>query len=128
MRPTRKYSRRKFMQKSSAGTISLALGSSYLISACGTKNKPVWDVVRAVENGLPDAIHNISCQLYTFRMQLAEDVSGTIQKVANTGLKYVETFDFAESLSVAEGTKPLDPFSFAKLLNDLGLSVSSMHA
>lgn len=128
MKQSHKYSRRRFIQKSGTGSLSLALGSSYLLAACGAKDKPASTIVEALETVSSEAIHKISCQLYTFRMQLAADVTGTIQKVAETGLKYVETFDFAESLSVAEGTKPLDPFSFAKLLKDEGLSVSSMHA
>jgi len=128
MKPTNKYSRRKFIQKSGVSGLSLAVGSSYLLSACGTKEKSAEVVADAVETMEPEVIHKISCQLYTFRRELAEDVNGTIEKVAGTGLKHVETFDFAESLSVAEGTKPLDPFSFSKILKDAGLSVSSMHA
>ena len=125
MKPTNKYSRRKFIESSSLGGLSLMAGSTYLLSACGPKEKAAQEVAEVVEK---EAIHKISCQLYTFRTQLAEDVTGTIEKAAATGLKHVETFDFAESLSVAEGTKPLDPFSFSKILTDHGLSVSSMHA
>jgi sugar phosphate isomerase/epimerase len=128
MKPTNKYSRRKFIEKSGASGLSLALGSSYLLSACGTKEKGAEVVADTVDAMESEAIHKISCQLYTFRRELAEDVQGTIEKVAGTGLKHVETFDFTESLSVAEGTKPLDPFSFSKILKDADLSVSSMHA
>ena len=128
MKPTNKYSRRKFVQKAGVSGLSLAVGSSYLLSACGTKEKSAEVAADVTEEIAPEIIHKISCQLYTFRTQLAEDVSGTIEKVAGTGLKHVETFDFADSLSVAEGTKPLDPQEFSKMLKEAGLSVSSMHA
>ena len=82
MKPTNKYSRRKFIQKSGVSGLSLAVGSSYLLSACGTKEKSTEAITDAVEAMEPEAIHKISCQLYTFRTQLAEDVPGTLQKAA----------------------------------------------
>lgn len=90
-------------------------GSSYLLSACGGKEQAVQEVVEEVA---AEALHNISVQLYTFRNQLNEDIAGTLQKVVNTGLKNVETYDFADDMSYTE---------FGGMLKDAGLSVSSMH-
>ena len=48
MTPTNKYSRRKFVQKAGVSSLSLAVGSSYLLSACGTKEKSAEVVAEAV--------------------------------------------------------------------------------
>ena len=105
--------------------MSVLVGSSYLLAGCGTKEKAAQQVADAVDL---EVIHKISCQLYTFRNQLKEDLPGTLQKVADTGLKYVETFDFSDALSAEEGTSKSDPVSLSKMLKDVGLSVSSMHS
>lgn len=125
MKSMNKYSRRKFLESTSISSMSVLLGSSYLLSGCGTKEKAADQIVTSVD---PEVIHKISCQLYTFRNQLNEDIPGTIQKVAETGLKYVETFDFSDALSAEEGTSQSDPESLSKILKDAGLSVSSMHS
>jgi len=125
MKPENKYSRRKFLESTTMSGMSVVVGSSYLLSGCETKEKAAKENAVAVE---PEVIHNISCQLYTFRKQLSEDLPGTLQKVAETGLKHVETFDFSDALSVDEGTAPSNPLSLSKMLKDLGLSVSSMHS
>ncbi len=124
MKSTNKYSRRKFVETTGVSSMSLLLGSSFLLSGCGSKEKTVAEVAIA---GQADPIHTISCQLYTFRTQLSEDLQGTLQKAAATGLKHVETFDFSDSLAAEEGAAPSNPVSFAKRLKDVGLSVSSMH-
>ena len=105
--------------------MSVVLGSSYLLSACGQKEKAAGQVASSIDK---EVIHKISCQLYTFREQMTQDLPGTIQKVAETGLKHVETFDFSDALSANEGTSKSDPGSVSKLLKDAGLSVSSMHS
>ena len=125
MKSINKYSRRKFLETTGISSMSVLLGSSYLLSGCGSKEKAVKQVTVTAE---PEAIHKISCQLYTFRNQLNEDIPGTLQKVADTGLKFVETFDFSDALSVDEGTSPSNPFSLGKMLKEVGLSVSSMHS
>ena len=124
MKLTNKYSRRAFIQSTSISSMSVLLGSSYLLSACSQKEKIMDQVLPSIDN---EVIHKISCQLYTFRNQMKEDLSGTIQKVAQTGLKYVETFDFSDALSEDEGASKSNPESLRKLLNDADLSVSSMH-
>ena len=124
MKLINKYSRRKFIGTASISGISVLLGSSYFLSACSQKEKITDQVIHSIDN---EVIHKISCQLYTFRNQMKEDLPGTIQKIAQTGLKYVETFDFSDALSKDEGTSKSNPKSLSKLLKSAGLSVSSMH-
>ena len=124
MKLINKYSRRKFIGTASISGISVLLGSSYFLSACSQKEKITDQVIPSIDN---EVIHKISCQLYTFRNQMKEDLPETIQKVAQTGLKYVETFDFSDALSKDEGTSKSNPKSLSKLLKSAGLSVSSMH-
>lgn len=66
-----------------------------------------------------DPLHTISVQHYTFRNQLNEDIPGTLQRIADLGYRYVETYDFSEDMDYAE---------VGKMLRDAGLSVSSMHS
>lgn len=125
MKGRKQYSRRKFLETTGISSMSVLLGSSYLLTGCGTKEKAAKQVAATVES---EVIHKISCQLYTFRNQLNRDIPGTLQKVADTGLKFVETFNFSEDLSLQEGTSSSDPPSLSKMLKDVGLSVSSMHS
>ena len=125
MKSRKQYSRRKFLETTGISSISVLLGSSYLLTGCGTKEKAAEQVAATVD---PEVIHKISCQLYTFRNQLSKDLPGTLQKVADTGLKFVETFNFSEELSLQVGTSSSDPSSLSKMLKDVGLSVSSMHS
>ena len=125
MKSRKQYSRRKFLETTGISSMSVLLGSSYLLTGCGTKEKAAEQVAATVD---PEVIHKISCQLYTFRNQLSEDLPGTLQKVADTGLKFVETFNFSEELSLQVGTSSSDPSSLSKMLKDVGLSVSSMHS
>jgi sugar phosphate isomerase/epimerase len=125
MKSTKQYSRRKFLETTGISSMSVLLGSSYLLTGCGTKEKAAEQVAATVD---PEVTHKISCQLYTFRNQLSKDLPGTLQKVADTGLRFVETFNFSEELSLQVGTSSSDPSSLGKMLKDLGLSVSSMHS
>lgn len=125
MKSRKQYSRRKFLETTGISSMSVLLGSSYLLTGCGTKEKAAAHIAATVD---PEVIHKISCQLYTFRNQLSEDLPGTLQKVADTGLKFVETFNFSEELSLQVGTSSSDPTSLSKMLKDVGLSVSSMHS
>ncbi len=124
MKSRNKLSRRKFLETTGITSTSLLLASSSFLSACGSKEEEVGEPSALL---VSEAIHTISCQLYTFRFQLKQDLPGTIQKVAETGLKHVETFDFSDALSDDEGTAPNNPLSLSKMLKDVGLSVSSMH-
>lgn len=103
----------------------MILGSQ-LLAACGTKEKAAAEVADVAEV-LPEAIHKISCQLYTFRKEMGKDLPKSIEKVAGTGLKNVETFEFPPELREMAGYEA-DVKAVAKMLNDNGLGVSSMHA
>ncbi|BBA95908.1 putative sugar phosphate isomerase/epimerase [Actinacidiphila reveromycinica] len=59
----------------------------------------------------------LSIQLYTLRDQIAADRDGTLTRLAGIGYRAVEAFD-----------PTADPTGFRKLLDDLGVSVSSTHA
>ena len=124
MKSGSKYSRRKFIGKAGTGAASLFVGSQ-LLSACGgTKETAAEEVVETVA---PEVIHKISAQLYTFRKHMGEDLAGTIERVAGTGLKNVETFEFPPELREMAGYDA-SPASVAKMLKQNGLGVSSMHA
>ncbi|MFI6921505.1 sugar phosphate isomerase/epimerase family protein [Nonomuraea spiralis] len=59
----------------------------------------------------------ISVQLYTVRDQLAADRDGTLERIAGIGYGAVEPFD-----------PTADPEGFRRVIDDLGLAVSSTHA
>jgi sugar phosphate isomerase/epimerase len=59
----------------------------------------------------------IGVQLYTVRDQLAADRDGTLRRIADIGYRAVEPYD-----------PTVDPEGFRRLLDDLGLTVSSTHA
>ncbi|MDX1586924.1 MAG: sugar phosphate isomerase/epimerase, partial [Balneolaceae bacterium] len=96
--------------------VSALFGSSYLLTACGRGENQSGQMPGAAS--VADPLHTISIQLYTFRNQLNEDIPGTLQRIADMGYKYVETYDFSEDLSYDE---------VGQMLKDAGLSVSSMH-
>lgn len=68
-------SRRKFIKQTGLAAGSLMLGSS-VFEACTS--------VKGVEQ-------NYGVQLYTFREQMAADAYGTLQKIAEIGIKHIET-------------------------------------
>lgn len=59
----------------------------------------------------------LSLQLYTLRNQLADDEPGTLQRARDIGYRYVET-----------GGRGAATADYRKLLDDLGLAVSGIHA
>lgn len=117
MKSENKYSRKKFLQTLGAGSVSAFLGLSYLLTGCSSRENDAAQMGEAVEES--DPLHTISIQLYTVRNELNEDIPGTLQRIADMGYKYVETYDFSEDLSFDE---------VGKMLKDAGLAVSSMHS
>lgn len=112
-----KYSRRKFLRTLGIGGASALLGSSVLLTGCSSGE---GDHSQTGESSAQtEPLHTISVQLYTFRNQLNEDIPGTLQRIADMGYRYVETYDFSEDLSYEE---------LGQMLRDVGLSVSSMHS
>ena len=125
MKSGNKYSRRKFIGTTGLGAMSVLAGAP-LLSSCGAKEKAKEEVVQAA---VKEPIHTISCQMYTFRKEMAEDLGGTIERIAGTGLKNVETFDFSDALADSfMGAGKTRPADVAGMLKANGLSVSSMHA
>ena len=59
----------------------------------------------------------LSVQLYSVREQIAQDRDGVLRQLADLGFRAVEPFQPNE-----------DPVGFRKVADDLGLSVSSVHA
>ena len=59
----------------------------------------------------------IGVQLYTVREQMAADRDGTVRRIAGLGYRSVEPYNPAD-----------DPKGFRALADDLGLTVSSVHA
>jgi sugar phosphate isomerase/epimerase len=59
----------------------------------------------------------LSIQLYTLRDQIAADRDGTLTRLAEIGYRQVEAYD-----------PTADPAGFRKLLDGLGVTVSSTHA
>lgn len=117
MKSDNRYSRKKFLKTLGVGGVSAFLGSSYLLTGCSSGENETAQMGEAAAEA--DPLHTISVQLYTFRNQLNEDIPGTLQRIADMGYKYVETYDFSEELNYEE---------VGQMLRDAGLSVSSMHS
>lgn len=60
----------------------------------------------------------LSLQLYTVRDEIAKDLEGTIQKIADIGFQYVETAFWPEGVTLQQASS---------VLKDAGLRVSSCH-
>lgn len=117
MKSNNKYSRKKFLKTLGVGGASAFLGSSFILSGCGSRENESAQMGEATAEA--DPLHTISVQLYTFRNQLNEDIPGTLQRIADMGYKYVETYDFSEDMDFEE---------VGQMLRNAGLSVSSMHS
>lgn len=117
MKPNDHYSRKKFLKTLGVGGASAFLGSSFLLSGCASRENETAQLGETTAQ--TDPLHTISIQLYTFRNQLNEDIPGTLQRIADMGYKYVETYDFSEDMNYEE---------VGQMLRDAGLSVSSMHS
>ena len=100
------YSRRKFIQESSAVLLGGLVVSQNFTNACSkpVSNKPV---------GL---------QLFTLFNVIDEDVTGSLKKVANIGYKEIES-----AFSKKGGYYGMKSKEFAALLKDMGMSWKSHH-
>jgi sugar phosphate isomerase/epimerase len=61
----------------------------------------------------------LAAQLWTFRYELEKDVAGTLKKIKNLGIDYVEGFDAPYIVS--------DPDKFRSLLDAAGLKMLALH-
>ncbi len=95
-------SRREFLKLSAAGTLGAIVVSQY---GCGKA-----------------ALPGIGLQLYTIRDAMAVDVPGSLQKVADTGYKYLELASYADGKFYG-----YEPVEFKKLVNGLGMEILSSH-
>jgi len=67
----------------------------------------------------PSATARLSIQLYTVRDAIADDLEGTIQKIADIGFKYVETAFWPKGVSLERASAAI---------TKAGLKVSSCHS
>jgi sugar phosphate isomerase/epimerase len=65
----------------------------------------------------------LGLQLYTVRDSLQRDLPGTLERIANLGLKEVESADYEKGLFY--GRKPLE---FKKILRTCGLKMTASHS
>jgi len=95
-------SRREFLKLSAAGTLGAIVVSQY---GCGKVVQP-----------------GIGLQLYTVRDAMAVDVTGSLQKVADAGYKYLELAGYADGKFYG-----YEPAEFKKLVNGMGMDILSSH-
>lgn len=99
--------RRNFL-KSSAAVVIGGLAANQLISSCATK---------------PAAPKKqVGLQLYSLRDAMKDDVTGTLKKVAEMGYTTVETAGYNDGKIYN-----MAPAEFKKIVEDLGMKVTSAH-
>ena len=98
------YNRRKFIQHSGAAALGAMLVSNTSLAEIFKKHHPV---------GL---------QLFTFFNVMDDDVQGTLKKIADVGIKEIES-----AFSKKGGYYGMKPKEFAKTINDLGMKWTSHH-
>src|SRR5690242_15348196 len=96
--------RKDFLKKTGAAALGSMLLSEKLMAAFAEKTYPV---------GL---------QLFTFFMQIDDDVAGTLKKIAGIGYKEIES-----AFSKKGGYYGMKPKEFSKLVSDMGMSWKSHH-
>jgi len=108
--------RREFLKATGA----LAAGSLILPYGCTSRKKPVEaeEVVEEVKT------KNVGLQLYTLRNEIeAEGVVPVLEKVAKLGYKWMEGYGY-ENRQILD----LAPAELKKVLDDLGMTMPSVHA
>jgi len=107
-------SRRDFLRVSATGALGALTFTQY---SCrnASKKAPASVVV-------DPKTFSLGLQLYTIRDAMAEDVPGSLKKVADAGYKYVELADYADGKFYN-----YSPVEFKKLVNDLGMEILSSH-
>jgi len=107
-------SRRDFLRVSATGALG-ALAFTQYSCRNASKKAPASVVV-------DPKTFSLGLQLYTIRDAMAEDVPGSLKKVADAGYKYVELADYADGKFYN-----YSPVEFKKLVNDLGMEILSSH-
>lgn len=98
------YNRRKFIRHSGAAALGAMFVSNTSFADVFKKHQPV---------GL---------QLFTFFNVMDDDVQGTLKKIADVGIKEIES-----AFSKKGGYYGMAPKEFAKTISDLGMSWKSHH-
>ncbi len=108
--------RREFLKATGA----LAAGSLILPYGCTSKKKPADSEEIIVQ---PEK-KNIGLQLYTLRDEIeAEGIVPVLEKVAKLGYTWMEGFKYEDRKILG-----LAPSELKKVLNDLGMTMPSVHA
>ena len=101
--------RRDFLKAAAMGLFGTAILSQYGLSACAApKTAPFKS--------------GIGIQLYTIRDNMAQDVVGTLKRVADIGYQYLELAGYSDGKFY--GYKPAE---FKKIVSDLGMEIISSH-
>lgn len=107
-------SRRKFIRQAGILSSGLILAPGL---ACKSGNSSGKQDTSLVEN------KKIGIQIYTVRDRIAENLEKTMEGVAAIGYKWIEAYGYENRMIL--GKKPVE---FKKLLNNLGMSMPSIHA
>ena len=111
--------RRDFIRISTAGTVGTLVLGTY---ACGSgAKKPAEEAAAVAVKAAADP--GVGLILYTIRDAMAQDVPGSLKKVADMGYSYVEVADYKDGKFYGYA-----PAEFKKMVNDLGMVVRSSHA
>ncbi|MFW6310512.1 MAG: sugar phosphate isomerase/epimerase family protein, partial [Prolixibacteraceae bacterium] len=102
-----KQKRRDFLRISAASALGIVAFGPVACNSAGGKGKNNYGV---------------GIQLYTIRDAMAEDVAGSLQKVADIGYKNLELADYSDGKFYG-----YTPKEFKKLVNDMGMEVVSSH-
>ncbi len=103
--------RRDFLKKSIFATAGIVVGGSAISSLAGLSGCST-----------APAQKRIGLQLYSLREAMKEDPAGTLELVAKMGYKELETASYKEGLIYGYA-----PAEFRKIVEDLGMKVSSAH-
>lgn len=108
-------SRRKFIKTAGLMTAGAILTPGF---ACkpGKKNE--------TKNSLDEEVKkDVGIQIYTLRNQIDESLEKTLEKVAEIGYSWIEAFGYENGKILGK-----TPVEFKKLVNDLGMTMPSIHS
>ncbi len=119
--------------KSLLGLMAGATATSSLLSACGKKNealRPAAESAPSQATPAPAVIQpfRVGAQMFAVRELLKKDPRGTLEALAKIGFKEVELFGFGgQSIFLKDPLFGLKPAEFRKVIDDLGLTVPTVH-
>lgn len=92
------------------------------ISAAGAAGTLVLGTAACSSQTVDKKSFGVGLQLYSIRDAIAEDLEGSLKKVADMGYKYVELAGYADGKFYG-----LEPQAFKTMINDLGMEILSSH-